>query len=349
MKTAIVTGITGQDGAYMAKLLLSRGYRVIGTHRQGVHPDLWRLADLGIDANSQLSTVSLDVTDTAGCRRLLEQTEASEIYNFAGQSISIESANDPDTAVRVNGLGPVNFLNAIRDVNPNARFCQASSAEMFGAPTESPQNEITPFKPSTFYGLAKLHAHRAIETYNANYGSFGCSAILYNHESPLRGTSFITRKITDAIARIKLGLLETLEVGNLDNARDWSFAGDFSAAMHKMMILRTPDSYVLASGRMTTVRRFIELAATGAGLSLAWSGIGPDERGLDQTTGKCIVKVNPAFVRPPETAQMCGDASKAERQLEWRATTTVESLCTMMVDADLRRCTKLKRSTTATL
>jgi GDPmannose 4,6-dehydratase len=340
MKTAVVTGITGQDGAYMAKHLLGQGYRVIGTHRQGVKPNLWRAAELGIDSHAQLSVIPIDVTDLSACRRLLESTEASEIYNYAGQSISVDSTNDPDTAARVNGLGPINFLNAIRDVNPEVRFCQASSAEMFGAPLQSPQNESTPFTPRTFYGLAKLHAHRAIETYRAEYGVFGCSAIMFNHESPLRSTEFITRKITHGMVRIKLGLQDALEVGNLDHERDWSFAGDFADSMQRMMTAKTSDSYVLASGRMTTVRRFAELAASAAGLSLAWTGHGDEERGIETTSGKWIVKLNRAFARTPESARMCGDSGKAERQLGWKATTPVESLCKMMVEADLKRCTR---------
>jgi len=338
MKSAIVTGITGQDGAYMAELLLARGYRVYGTYRGTAAPNLWRTAALGIAGHPELRLVSFDVTDLDACRRLLAEPGVTEIYNFAGQSISVESTNDPDTAARVNGLGPLNFLNAIRATNPAIRFCQASSAEMFGAPLSSPQTEDTPFVPRTFYGVAKLHAHRIIDNYRANFGVFGCSAILFNHESPLRGPAFITRKISDGMARIKLGQLEVLELGTLDVERDWSFARDFTRAMWLMLQAETSDSYVLASGRTTSVRRFVEMAAEAAGLALVWRGSGADEQGIEKTTGKCIVRVNPAFVRPPETARMRGDPAKAQRILGWQPETSVETLCRMMVEADLRRC-----------
>jgi GDPmannose 4,6-dehydratase len=337
MKAAVVTGITGQDGAYAAKLLLDRGYRVHGAHRHDKAPDLWRLAELGLAGHPGLRLVPFDIADRAACRRLVGQDGVAEVYNFGGQSISLQSTDDPDTAARVNGLGPLNFLNAIRDVNPTVRFCQASSAEMFGAPVTSPQSEDTPFVPRTFYGVAKLHAHRIIETYRADYGLFGCSAILFNHESPLRGTAFITRKITDGLARIKLGLLPVLELGSLDSERDWSFAGDVADAMWRMLQADKADTYVVASGRTISVRRFAELAAVAAGFSIGWRGQGVDETGIDETSGRCIVKVNPAFLRPPETARMCGDAAKARNLLGWKPTKSIEDICRMMVEADLRR------------
>lgn len=334
---AVVTGITGQDGAYLAELLLEKGYRVFGTYRRTSSVNFWRIEELGIARHPNLSLVEYDLTDLSASIRLLQTTEATEVYNLAAQSFVGVSFDQPVTTAEITGVGPVNLLEAIRIVNPKIRFYQASTSEMFGKVQAIPQVESTPFYPRSPYGVAKLYAHWMTINYRESYGIFGCSGILFNHESPLRGREFVTRKITDSIAKIKLGMLDCLELGNLDAKRDWGFAKEYVEGMWRMLQADKPDTYVLATNRTETVRDFVSMAAKAAGFDLAFEGKNEAEVGVDINTGKTIVRVNPKFYRPAEVELLIGDPEKAKRELGWEPKTTLEQLCQMMVEADLRR------------
>ncbi|GIX26084.1 MAG: GDP-mannose 4,6-dehydratase [Caldimonas sp.] len=337
MKKAVITGITGQDGAYLAQLLLAKGYTVFGTYRRVSSVNFWRIEELGIAGHPNLRLVEHDLTDLGASLRLLEQAEPDEVYNLAAQSFVGVSFDQPMTTAQATGLGALNLLEAIRILNPKIRFYQASTSEMFGKVQAVPQTEDTPFYPRSPYGVAKLFAHWMTVNYRESYGIFGASGILFNHESPLRGLEFVTRKITDGIAKIRLGKLDCLELGNLDASRDWGFAGEYVDGMWRMLQADTPDTYVLATNRTETVREFVTLAARAAEIELRWEGQGEQERALDAASGKPIVRINPRFYRPAEVDLLIGDPSKARTRLGWAPTTGLEELCRMMVEADLRR------------
>lgn len=337
MKIALITGVTGQDGAYLAQLLLNKGYKVIGAFRRTASINFWRLEELGIDRNQNLELVEYDLTDLSSNIRILQTYNPDEVYNLAAQSFVGVSFEQPITTAEITGLGPVNLLEAIRIVKPSIRFYQASTSEMFGKVQEVPQRESTPFYPRSPYGVAKLYAHWMVINYRESYGIFATSGILFNHESPLRGQEFVTRKITDSVAKIKLGKQEILELGNMDAKRDWGFAGDYVEGMWKMLQVETPDTYVLATNRTETVRDFVTMAFKSVGITLVWSGKGELEVGTDSSNGKVLVKVNPKFYRPAEVELLIGNPEKAERELDWKPTTTLEELCHMMVTEDLRR------------
>jgi len=334
---AIVTGITGQDGAYLAQLLLEKGYIVYGTYRRTSSVNLWRIEELGIHQHPNLHLIEYDLTDLSASIRLLQSTEATEVYNLAAQSFVGVSFEQPLTTADITGLGAVNLLEAIRIVNPKVRFYQASTSEMFGKVQAIPQTETTPFYPRSPYGVAKLYAHWMTINYRESYGVFGTSGILFNHESPLRGREFVTRKITDAIAKIKLGRLDRLELGNLDAKRDWGFAKEYVEGMWRMLQADEPDTFVLATNRTETVRDFVSLACKAVDIDLKWKGAGEEEQGIDSATGKVIVAVNPKFYRPAEVDLLIGNAAKARETLGWVPRTKLEELCRMMVEADLRR------------
>jgi GDPmannose 4,6-dehydratase len=334
---AIITGLTGQDGAYLAKLLLEKGYVVFGTYRRTSSVNFWRAEELGIACHPKLHMVEFDLTDLGSAIRLLQSTGASEVYNLAAQSFVGVSFDQPHTTAQITGIGPLNLLEAIRIVNPKIRFYQASTSEMFGKVQAIPQVEDTPFYPRSPYGVAKLYAHWMTVNYRESYGIFGSSGILFNHESPLRGREFVTRKITDSMAKIKLGKLDVLELGNLDAKRDWGYAKDYVEGMWRMLQADEPDTFVLATNRTETVRDFVSMAAKGAGIALEWQGKNEQERGIDTATGKTIVSINPKFYRPAEVDLLIGNAAKAKAKLGWEPTTTLEQLCAMMVEADLRR------------
>jgi len=336
-RTAIITGITGQDGAYLAELLLSKEYEVFGTFRRTSSTNFWRIEELGIQNHNNLHLVEYDLTDIGSSMRLLEQTGATEVYNLAAQSFVGVSFDQPKTTAQITGLGPLNLLEAIRFVNPAIRFYQASTSEMFGKVQTVPQNENTPFYPRSPYAAAKLYAHWMTINYRESYNIFGCSGILFNHESPLRGKEFVTRKITDSFAKIKLGLLDVLELGNLDAKRDWGYAKEYVDGMWRILQYDKPDTFVLATGRTETVRDFAMMAAKAAGFEIEWEGKAEAEIGRNAKTGKMLVRVNPKFYRPAEVDVLIGDPSKAKGELGWQATTTLEQLCQMMVDADIRR------------
>ncbi|QIL81641.1 GDP-mannose 4,6-dehydratase [Diaphorobacter sp. HDW4A] len=337
MKKAIITGVTGQDGAYLAELLLNKGYTVYGTYRRTSSVNFWRIGELGIQNHPNLHLVEYDLTDLSASIRLLQTTEATEVYNLAAQSFVGVSFEQPVTTAEITGIGAVNLLEAIRIVNPKIRFYQASTSEMFGKVQEIPQRESTPFYPRSPYGVAKLYAHWMTVNYRESYDIFGSSGILFNHESPLRGREFVTRKITDSLAKIKLGKLDVLELGNMDAKRDWGYAKDYVEGMWRILQAEKPDTYVLATNRTETVRDFVSMAAKAAGFELKWQGAAESEVGIDVASGKTLVRVNPKFYRPAEVELLIGNPEKAQRELGWTPTTTLEQLCQMMVEADLRR------------
>ncbi|QIL70090.1 GDP-mannose 4,6-dehydratase [Diaphorobacter sp. HDW4B] len=337
MKNSIITGITGQDGAYLAELLLSKGYRVYGTYRRTSSVNFWRIEELGIQNHPNLHLVEYDLTDLSASIRLLQTTEATEVYNLAAQSFVGVSFEQPVTTAEITGIGAVNLLEAIRIVNPKIRFYQASTSEMFGKVQEIPQRESTPFYPRSPYGVAKLYAHWMTVNYRESYDIFGSSGILFNHESPLRGREFVTRKITDSLAKIKLGKLDVLELGNMDAKRDWGYAKDYVEGMWRILQAEKPDTFVLATNRTETVRDFVTMAGKAAGFELKWQGAAESEVAIDVATGKTLVRVNPKFYRPAEVELLIGNPEKAQRELGWKPSTTLEQLCQMMVEADIRR------------
>jgi GDPmannose 4,6-dehydratase len=335
--TAVVTGITGQDGAYLAELLLNKGYRVYGTYRRTSSVNFWRIEELGVAGHPNLTLVEYDLTDLGSSIRLLQSSGATEVYNLAAQSFVGVSFDQPVTTAEITGIGPLHLLEAIRIVNPSIRFYQASTSEMFGKVQAIPQVESTPFYPRSPYGVAKLYAHWMTVNYRESYNIFGCSGILFNHESPLRGREFVTRKITDGAAKISLGKLDVLELGNLDAKRDWGFAKEYVEGMWRMLQADEPDSYVLATNRTETVRDFVTMAFKAAGYQLEWNGVAEQETGVDTRSGKTLVRVNAKFYRPNEVELLIGDPAKAKEKLGWSPATTLEQLCQMMVQADLRR------------
>lgn len=336
-RKALITGITGQDGAYLAQLLLAKGYAVTGAYRRTSSVNFWRIEELGIAAHPQLELVESDLTDPGAIMRLVQRVQPDELYNLAAQSFVGVSFDQPVATGQITGLGAVHLLEAIRIVNPQIRFYQASTSEMFGKVQAVPQNEDTPFYPRSPYGVAKLYAHWMTVNYREAYGIFAASGILFNHESPLRGREFVTRKITDTVAKIHLGRQDVLELGNMNARRDWGYASEYVEGMWRMLQADAPGTYVLATHRTETVRDFVTMAFRAVDVHLAWRGAGASETGTCAKTGKVLVRVNPAFYRPAEVDLLIGDASRARTELGWQARTTLEALCQMMVEADLRR------------
>ncbi|SHE23496.1 GDP-mannose 4,6-dehydratase [methanotrophic endosymbiont of Bathymodiolus puteoserpentis (Logatchev)] len=337
IKKAIITGITGQDGAYLAELLLEKGYTVYGAYRRTSSVSFWRIEELGIQNHPNLELVEYDLTDLSASIRLLQTTGATEVYNLAAQSFVGVSFDQPITTAEITGIGPVNLLEAIRIVNPEIRFYQASTSEMFGKVQAVPQIETTPFYPRSPYGVAKLYAHWMTINYRESYDLFACSGILFNHESPLRGREFVTRKITDSVAKIKLGQLDVLELGNIDAKRDWGFAKDYVEGMYLMLQAEQADTYVLATNRTETVRDFVTMSFKAVDIEIKWQGSEENEIAIDVASGKKVVGVNPKFYRPAEVELLIGNPEKARRELGWEPKTTLEQLCQMMVEADIRR------------
>ncbi len=336
-KVAVITGVTGQDGAYLSKLLLEKGYTVYGTYRRTSSVNFWRIEELGIKEDPNLHLWEYDLTDLGSSIRLMEKTEATEVYNLAAQSFVAVSFEQPIATAQITGIGALHLLEAIRIVNPKIRFYQASTSEMFGNVQEVPQRESTPLYPRSPYGVAKVYAHWMTINYRESYDIFAASGILFNHESPLRGLEFVTRKITDGVARIKLGKQKHIELGNLSAKRDWGYAMDYVDGMHRMLHTEEPDVFVLATGRTESVRDFVHMSCKAVDIEIDWQGEGLDEVGINTANGEPIVRINEKFYRPAEVEILIGDASKAKRVLDWQATTTLEELCQMMVTADLRR------------
>lgn len=337
MKTAIVTGVTGQDGAYLSQLLLNKGYLVYGTYRRTSSVNFWRLNELGVGDDPNLHLIEYDLTDPSSAVRMIEKLNPDEIYNLAAQSFVGVSFEQPLSTAQITGTSVVHLLEAIRIVNPKIKFYQASTSEMFGHVQEIPQTELTPFYPRSPYGVAKLYAHWMTINYRESYDIFGASGILFNHESPLRGIEFVTRKITDGVAKIHLDKSNCLELGNLDAKRDWGYAKDYVEGMYAMLQTHKPDTYILATNRTETVREFVNLAFKAVGIKLDFSGQGAEEVAIDTETGRTVLKVNPKFYRPAEVELLIGDSTKASKELGWSAQTNLEDLCRMMVEADLRR------------
>ena len=337
MKRAIITGITGQDGAYLAQLLLKKGYDVYGTYRRTRSVNFWRLDELGVKNHPNLHLVEYDLTDLGSSIALVQKAQPDEIYNLAAQSFVGVSFDQPSTTAQITGIGALNLLEAIRLVNRKIRFYQASTSEMFGKVQAIPQVEDTPFYPRSPYGVAKLYAHWMTVNYRESYDIFGSSGILFNHESPLRGREFVTRKITDSVAKIKLGQLGVLELGNLDAKRDWGFAKEYVEGMWRMLQADEPDTFVLATNRTETVRDFVRMAFKGAGIAVDFRGNAEDETAVDASTGATVMRINPKFYRPAEVELLIGSPAKAKAKLGWAPETTLEQLCQMMVEADLRR------------
>ncbi len=337
MKKALITGITGQDAAYLAELLLEKGYTVYGTYRRTSSTNFWRIEELGIEANPNLILLEYDLIDLSSAYRIISEIEPDEIYNLAAQSFVGVSFTQPIATAQITGIGAMNLLEAIRTINPKIRFYQASTSEMFGKVHAIPQNEETPFHPRSPYGVAKVFAHWATLNYQESYGIFATSGILFNHESPLRGKEFVTRKITDAVAKISLGKQELLELGNIDAKRDWGFAKEYVDGMYRMLQIDEPGTFVLATNKTQTVRDFVSLAFKAIEIDIEWKGKEEKEIGIDTKSGKTLIKVNPVFYRPAEVDLLIGDATKANEKLNWKPKTTLKELCDMMVKKDIER------------
>ena len=335
-KTGLITGASGQDGAYLSQFLLNRGYRVLGQVRPGAaRPDA-RLRELGIAQHVQL--VELDLFDLDALRRAMDQHCPDEVYNLAGPSSVAYSFEQPAEAIQVNALGAARLIEALRLTGPGeVRFFQASTSEMFGSTTGAPQNETTPFRPRSPYAVAKLFAHWQTISYREAYSLFGACGIMFNHESPLRQRRFVTRKITAELAEVKHGRRERVLLGNLDVHRDWGFARDFAEGMWLMLQQTEPKDFVLATGRLTSVRSLVERAADVLGMRLRWSGKGTSEVGIDENSGGVVVAVDAALFRPAELATTLGDAAHARATLSWRPSIDIEELIAMMAEADERR------------
>lgn len=337
LKKAVVTGLTGQDGAYLAKFLLENGYHVVGTYRRTSTDNFWRLNYLGIRNHPMLSLYEFDLTDLSSCVRLVSESVPDEIYNLAAQSFVGASFEQPVTTAQITGVGALNLLEAIRITGSKSKFYQASTSELYGMVQEVPQSELTPFYPRSPYGVAKLFAHWATINYHESYGIHACTGILFNHESPLRGAEFVTRKITCGVANYKFGSREPVSLGNLNARRDWGFAGDYVEGMWRILQSEIPDNYVLATGKTYTVRDFASLACSAAGIDVVWEGEGVDEIGIDKKNGSTIFSVSSAFYRPAEVDLLVGNPLKAKQMLGWEAKTQVDELARIMVDSDIKR------------
>lgn len=334
-KTAFITGITGQDGAYLAELLLKKGYRVFGGYRRTSSPNFWRIEELKVQNDIELMEV--DILDTGNLIRTFDKIKPEEVYNLAAQSFVAVSFEKPVLTGEITAIGVTRVLEAIRIVNPKIRFYQASSSEMFGLVQEIPQKESTPFYPKSPYATAKLYGHWLTINYRESYNIFGCSGILFNHESPLRGIEFVTRKVSDAIARIQLGKLDCFEIGNMDAKRDWGYAKEFVEGMWMMLQQPKPKDYVLATNENHSVREFIEYAFNYVGITIEWKGAGVNETGIDAKSGKTLVRINPRFFRPGEVDQLLGDYSLAKKELGWEPKVKFKELVEIMVQRDLER------------
>ncbi len=336
-KKAIITGITGQDGSYLAELLLEKGYIVHGIVRRSSFSNFGRIEHLcqNEDLKERLLIHEGDLADASSLRRIVEAAEPHEIYNLAAMSHVKVSFDTPEYTADVDGIGVLRLLEAVRHCDPKIRFYQASTSELFGKVQETPQTEKTPFYPRSPYGAAKLYAYWIVVNYRESYGLYACNGILFNHESPRRGETFVSRKITLAAVRIALGQQEKLVLGNLDAKRDWGYAKDFVEGMHRMLQQEKADDYVLATGETTTVRHFVALSFLELGIQISWEGKGVEEKGIDLATGKTLVEVSPQFFRPAEVDLLIGDATKAKRELGWQPQTPLEELVRIMIRSDL--------------
>ncbi|NLH38668.1 MAG: GDP-mannose 4,6-dehydratase [Elusimicrobia bacterium] len=335
MKKALITGIRGQDGAYLARFLIDKGYKVYGADRRSGDSSLWRMKELGIE--DRVEHIYMDLLEYINIIDVIKNIKPDEVYNLAAQSFVQASFDQPLLTADIDAVGVLRILEAIRYFSPKTKFYQASTSEMFGKVQSIPQNEKTPFYPRSPYAVSKLFAHWMVVNYRESYNIFGCCGILFNHESPLRGLEFITRKTTDNIARIKYGLKEKLVVGNLDSKRDWGYAKEYVEGMWLMLQQKNPDDYVLATGETHTIRELIEYAFNYIGIKIAWKGKGLDEKGIDKKSGKVLVEVSKKYYRPAEVDLLLGDPSKAKKNLGWKPETKFKKLIEIMMEADLKR------------
>lgn len=338
-KKALITGITGQDGSYLAEFLLEKGYEVHGIIRRASTFNTSRIDHIFQDPHERGKRLFLhygDLGDSSNVSRLIEKIKPDEIYNLAAQSHVRVSFDIPEYTGDVTAIGALRILDAIRETGSKAKFYQASSSEMFGLVQAVPQTEDTPFYPRSPYGVAKVYAYWITKNYRESYDLFACNGILFNHESPRRGETFVTRKITRGLARIKLGIDKTLYMGNLDAKRDWGYAKDYIEGMWMMLQQEKPDDYVLATNETHTVREFIELASARLGFNLKWRGKGVDEEGYDKNTGEVLIKIDPRYFRPAEVDLLIGDYAKAKKKMGWKPAVKFKELVEIMVDADLQ-------------
>ncbi|MCO7188745.1 MULTISPECIES: GDP-mannose 4,6-dehydratase [unclassified Pseudoalteromonas] len=335
MKKAFVTGVTGQDGSYLAELLLEKGYEVHAILRRSsvfTTPRIDHLMD-----HENFYTYHGDLTDSSNLHSLLSKIQPDEVYNLAAQSHVAVSFEVPEYTAEVDGVGTIRLLDAIKDLGINPKFYQASTSELFGGlPDTAPQSESTPFYPKSPYGAAKIYSYWVTVNYRESYGLFACNGILFNHESPRRGETFVTKKITKAVARISQGRQKLLKLGNLDAKRDWGYAKDYVEMMWLMLQQDKPTDYVIATGKTYTVRQFVEFAFDEVGIEVIWEGTGENEKGFDKKTGELLVEIDPKYYRPAEVELLWGDASKAERELGWKAKTSLRELVSIMVQYDLK-------------
>lgn len=340
MKKALITGITGQDGSYLVELLLKKGYEVHGLRRMTSIGNTERIDHLLENHASKKNKLILhygDLTDSSSLNRLLENVVPDEIYNLGAQSHAHHSFRIPEYTAETNGIGVLRILNAIKETGIKSKFYQASTSELFGNAEESPQNENTKFHPRSPYGVAKLFAYWTVRNYREDFGVFACNGIMYNHESPRRGTMYVTRKITSEVARIKKGIQKKMYIGNLEARRDWGYSRDYVEAMWLMLQQDKPDDYVISTGETHSVRELCEAAFEAPGINIVWKGKGIKEKGIDKKTGKTIIEIDQEFYKPAETFQLVGDYSKAKKQLGWRPKTSFRELIKMMVEHDLEK------------
>lgn len=332
MKRALITGVTGQDGSYLSELLLEKNYEVYGIMRRKSVVDYGNVEHI----KDKINFIYADMTDLVSLIKAMEISQADEVYNLAAQSFVATSWEQPIATADIDAIGVTNMLEAIRIVKPDARFYQASTSEMFGLVQEIPQKETTPFYPRSPYGVAKLYGHWITKNYRESFGMYTCSGILFNHESERRGKEFVTRKITDAVAKIRLGLLEYVELGNLDSKRDWGHSKDYVKAMWLMLQQKTPEDYVIATNETRTVREFVEIAFAKVDIDIQWKGTGVDEIGINKANGQVIVKINKKYFRPAEVDILLGDSTKAELDLNWKREIPFNELVERMVKNDLK-------------
>ncbi|MBI5560378.1 MAG: GDP-mannose 4,6-dehydratase [Deltaproteobacteria bacterium] len=334
-KKALITGIRGQDGAYLAGFLLERGYEVIGADRRSGDSTSWRLKEMGVEG--RIKHIYMDLLEYTNVMDVIKEIRPDELYNLAAQSFVKTSFDQPFLTAQVDALGVLTILDAVRHFSPSTKFYQASSSELFGKVQAAAQDEKTPFHPRSPYAIAKLFGHWTTVNYREAYNLYCCSGILFNHESPFRGLEFVTRKVTNGVARIKHGLQETIALGNLESRRDWGYAKEYVEAMWLMLQQKDPDDYVIATGESRSVREFVQLAFGIAGIEIAWEGTGVKTRGLDRSKKKVRVTVSPEFFRPAEVESLLGNPRKARKKLGWKAKTSFEELVRIMVEADIKR------------
>ena len=331
-KRALITGITGQDGSFLSELLFSKGYDVFGLMRRKSVVDYGNVEHI----KEKIRFIYADMTDLSSLINAMKISQADEVYNLAAQSFVSTSWEQPVATAEIDAVGVTNMLEAIRTIKPEARFYQASTSEMFGLVQEIPQSEKTPFYPRSPYGVAKLYGHWITKNYRESFGLYACSGILFNHESERRGLEFVTRKITHAVARIKLGLQNDLDLGNMDSKRDWGYSQDYVKAMWMMLQQEEPDDYVIATGETRSVRDFVEAAFQNIGITIRWKGTGIQEKGYDAVTGRALVNVNPDFFRPAEVDLLLGNSAKAEQKLGWKREVSFNEMVRRMVAHDIR-------------